>query len=180
MNKPNQTSKNNSTTFSSRIHNDIFTILEKEASSKNISVNSVLNNVLGKYASLDRHADALELISLTKRAVTSIFQNMDDKEIERIAADAGGVVHKELLFLKFNELTFDNLMQIIIINATRYGSVKYNPENSKHHICIHHGVCEEFSNFLSIIHEMMASSLSIKISITNSDQNTLCMEISEP
>lgn len=180
MNKKNQISKKGSVTFSSRIHNDIFSILEKEASSKNISINSLVNNILGKYASLDRHADDLGLISLTKRAVTSIFHGMDDQEIKRIATEVGGVVHKELVFLKFNELTFENLIQVLVINATRYGSVKYNFEKSKHSICIHHGVCEEFSRFLTLIHEMMASYLSVKVSIKNSDQNTLCMEIEEP
>jgi len=48
------------------------------------------------------------------------------------------------------------------------------------HVCIHHGICTEFSTFLSLIHENMAQHLSVKISITNTDQNTICMEIHEP
>ena len=180
MSKKNQISKNNSVTFSSRIHKDIFTILENEAVLKNISINSLVNNVLGKYTSLDRHADDIELISLTKRAVTSIFNDMDEKNIKKIATECGGVVHKELVFLKFDELTFDNLIHVLVVNAIRYGSVKHTFENSVHNICIHHGVCYEFSKFLSLIHEMMADYLSVKIIIKNSDQNTLCMEMQEP
>ncbi len=180
MRKKNQESKNNTVTFSSRIHKDIFTILEKEALSKNISINSLINTILGKYVSLDRHANDIELISLTKRTVTSIFNGMDDKSVKQLATEVGGIVHRELVFLKFNELTFNNLMHVLVVNATRYGSVKHNSENSKHNICIHHGVCVEFSRFLSQVHEMMAHYFSVKITIKNSDQNTLCMEIEEP
>lgn len=170
----------NTVTFSSRLYSDIFTVLEKEALSKNISINSLINNILGKYVSLERHAKDLELISLTKRAVRQIFVNMDDETIEQLAIKVGGVVHKELVFLKFDELTFDNLMHVLVINATRYGSVQYNFENSKHHIRIHHGVCSEFSNFLALVHEITASQLSIKLVVTNTDQNTICMYITEP
>jgi hypothetical protein len=172
--------KNGTTTFSSRIYTEIFSVLEKEASSKNISINSLVNNILGKYVSLERHANDIELITLTKRAVTSIFEGMNEKSIHKLATECGGVVHRELVFLKFDQMTFDNLMQVIVINATRYGTVKHNSENSIHNICIHHGACIEFSTFLSLIHEIMAQHLSIKISITNKDENTVCMEITEP
>lgn len=97
-----------------------------------------------------------------------------------MAKDVGGIVHRELVFLKFDELNFDNLMHVLIINASRFGSVKHSTENSTQKICIHHGVNKEFSKFLAIVHEVMANSLSVKISITNVDQNTICMDIKEP
>ncbi len=178
--KNNRESKINAVNFSSRLNNEIFTVLEKEALSKNISLNSLINNILGRYVSLDRHAKDIELIPLTKRVIRKLFSEMDDKEIKQVACEVGGVVHRELVFLKFGELTFENLMNVIIINASRYGTVKYNSENLKHSICVHHGVCFEFSRFLAMVHETMANSFSIKISITNTDQNTVCMDIVEP
>ena len=175
-----KSNEHSTVTFSSRLQSDVFSVLEKEALTNNISMNSLINNILGRYASLERHAKDIELISLTKRAVRQIFSEMDEKSIENLASEVGGVVHKELVFLKFNELTFDNLMHVLVINATRYGSVKYSFEKSKHNICIHHGVNSEFSRFLALIHEITASQLSIKMRITNTDQNTVCFEISEP
>jgi len=173
-------SKNNTVNFSSRLNKDFYKILENEAISNHISVNSLINNIIGKYVSLDRHAKEIELISLTKRTVTNIFQDMSEVKIKQLANDVGGIVHRELVFLKFNEMTFDHLMSVLIINATRYGSVKHDFENLKHSICIHHGSCREFSKFLALVHENMALHLSIKISITNIDQNTVCMELCEP
>ena len=173
-------SNGKSMNFSCRLAKDTFSILEKEAESKNVSVNSLINSVLGRYVALDRHAKDIELISLTKRAVRKIFSEMDDRTIKEISEEVGGVVHRELVFLKFDKLTFDNLMQVLVINASRYGSVKYTNENHIHKICIHHGTCVEFSKFIALIHEIMGSHLSVKTKITNSDQSTLCMEISEP
>jgi hypothetical protein len=178
--KNNDHSNNGTVNFSSRLNKDIFTVLEGEALSKNISVNSLVNNILGKYVALDRHAQDIELISLTKRAVTNIFNEMDENKITQLSLEVGGVVHRELVFLKFNEMTFDNLMYVLVINASRYGSVKHTSKDSKHNICIHHGTCMEFSNFLSKTHEIMADHLSIRMSSTNIDQNTICMEFNEP
>lgn len=172
--------KNGTVTFSSRLYTDIFNILEKEALEKNISINSLINNILGKYTSLDRHARELELISLTKRAIIGIFNELDGDTITRLSKSVGGIVHKELVFLKFDEMSFDNLIDVLKINATRYGTVKYNYKNSKHSICIHHGACVGFSKFLSQIHENMALQLSVKLITKNIDQNTICMEIHEP
>ena len=173
-------SKNATVNFSSRLNKEVFSVLEDEALDKNISVNSLINNILGKYVSLDRHAKDIELISLTKRSVTRIFSEMDENNITQLAEEVGGVVHRELVFLKFNEMTFDNLIYVLVVNATRYGSVKHTSTDSKHSICIHHGTCLEFSKFLSLVHCQMAQHLSIKISITNTDQNTVCMELFEP
>ena len=173
-------SNKKSANFSCRLDKSTYSILEEEAKLKNVSLNSLINNVLGHYAALDRHAKDIELISLTKRAVKKIFSEMDDKTLKEIANEVGGVVHRELVFLKFDKLTFDNLMQVLVINASRYGSVKYTDENRLHKICIHHGACVEFSKFIALVHEKMGRYLSVKIKVTNSDQNTLCMEITEP
>jgi predicted DNA-binding ribbon-helix-helix protein len=178
--KNNNNSNNGTVNFSSRLNKDFFSVLEKEALSKNISINSLVNNILGKYVSLDRHAQDIELISLTKRAVTNIFNGMEENKITQLSLEVGGVVHRELVFLKFDEMTFDNLMYVLVINASRYGSVKHTSKDSKHNICIHHGTCMEFSNFLSKTHEIMADHLSIRMSSTNIDQNTICMEFYEP
>ncbi len=72
MSKQNENAKG-TVTFSSRLYSDIFAVLEKEALSKNISINSLINSVLGRYVSLERHSKDIELIPLTKREVKQIF-----------------------------------------------------------------------------------------------------------
>ena len=59
--KTNSDSKNNTVNFYSRLSKEIFTVLEDEALSKNISVNSLVNNILGKYVDQAAHILGIEV-----------------------------------------------------------------------------------------------------------------------
>jgi hypothetical protein len=71
-------------------------------------------------------------------------------------------------------------MQILEINALRFGAVKHTRENGVHVLNIHHGINESFSHFLASAHQRMAEDLSLKMTLTNSDNNMICMHIEEP
>lgn len=166
--------------FSCRLGAETFSILENEAKSNGISLNSLINSVLNKYVSLERHSKDIKLISLTQRAIKKIFENMDEKDIKELSVEVGGVVHREIVFLKYGQMTFDNLMKVIEINSSRFGTISHTIDEHSHKFCIHHDAGINFSKFISLIHEIMASKLSLKYMITNCDQNTVCLEISEP
>ncbi len=166
--------------FSCRIPTDTFLILEKESKSKSISINSLINSILNNYVSLERHSKDILLISLTQRTVKKIFEFMDEKNIDKLSNEVGGIVQRELALLKFGELTFENLLKSIDINASRYGSVVSSYVDPYHRLCIHHNLGINFSKFLAFTHEVMAQKLSLVLRITNCDDNIICMEIKEP
>jgi len=166
--------------FSCRISNDTFLVLENDSKSENISINSLINNILNNYVSLERHSKDILLITLTQRTVKKIFESMDEKTIHKLSNEVGGVVQRELTLLKFGELTFDNLIKSIEINASRYGSVVYSYKNPFHKFCIHHNLGINFSKFLAFNHEIMAQKLFLQLKITNCDENIICMSIKEP
>ena len=120
----------------------------------------------------DRHIRIKEVISTTGRCRSSIY--------EKIAKDLGGTVPKELLFLTYEKMNFENMMQILEINALRFGVVKHTEHDGAHSLNIHHGISKEFSHFLGSAHKHMADDLSLKLTITNSDKNMLCFEIEDP
>jgi len=169
-----------SVNFSCRLGAETFSILENEAKTNGLSLNSLINSVLNKYVSLERHSKDIKLISLTQRAIKKIFDNMDEKDIKELSVEVGGIVHRELVFLKYGQMTFDNLMNVIEINSSRFGSINHTIDENLHKFCIHHDAGINFSKFISLIHEIMSSKLSLKCKITNCDQNTVCLEISEP
>lgn len=172
--------KKKSINLSCRLNTEIYSIIEQEANSKGISMNSLINSVLNKYVSLERHSKDIGLISLTQRAIKKIFDEMNDHSIKDLSDEVGGIVHRELVFLKFGQMTFDNLMKIVEINSSRYGSVHHTIDSDSHKFCIHHNAGINFSKFIILIHENMANKLSLKIKIINCDQNIICMEIDEP
>ena len=71
-------------------------------------------------------------------------------------------------------------MQILEINALRFGVVKHTNANGTHILNIRHGISENFSHFLACAHQKMADDLSLKMNVTNSDKNMVCMNIEEP
>ncbi len=132
-----------------------------------------------KFTNWEIHSSDIELVSLSKEARERIFNALDDQTIQKVAKKIGGDVIRELVFLAHNEMTFDNLIQAILLNSTRFGTVKHEIIGSKHIINIHHGICLNFSKFLFNTHLALANNLSLKLHITNIDKNMICMEISE-
>ena len=125
------------------------------------------------------HSSDFRLVPISKESLEKIFDKLDDQTIQQIAKNIGGTVTRELVFLTFGEMNFQNLIHAILLNASRFGTVKHETYDSKHIINIHHGICLNFSKFLFNTHTSLANDLSIKLHITNIDKNMICMEIRE-
>ncbi len=166
--------------LSCRIDKMVYDQLVEDAAKKGISINSLMNSIAKHHITWKRYADEIGFVPITKRMLGKIFKHLDKESIEKIAKDLGGTVPKELLFLTFNKMNFENLMQILEINALRFGVVKHSEIDGKHSLNIHHGISENFSHFLGCAHLRMAEDLSLKMKITNSDRNMICMTIEKP
>ncbi len=171
--------KNHTINLSCRIDKDVYEVLSKNANEKGISLNSLVNSMAKKFINWEIHSSDIQLIPLSKEALEKIFNELDDQAIQQVAKKIGGDVIREIVFLSFNEMNFENLVKAILLNSTRFGTVKHEVINSKHIINIHHGICLNFSKFLFNTHLALANDLSLKLHITNIDKNMICMEISE-
>ncbi len=175
--------KNNnkkSVNFSCRIDKEMYHSIVNDAESKGISTNSLINSIIKRHLLWDRFAEEMGLIPLTKRTLKKIFRTMDEKTIKKIAQEVGGTVPQELIYLSYDKFDFDNLMRMIEISDSRFGTVKYNIDNSIHSINILHGVSENFSKFLAETHQALADNLSLRFSVEHIDNNMVCMEFEKP
>ena len=171
---------NKSVNLSCRLEKTIYDELVADAKKKGISLNSMMSSIAKHHVTWKRYADEIGFVPITKRMIGKIFKYLDDASIEKIANDLGGTVPRELLFMTYDKMDFENFMQILEINALRFGVVKHTHENGIHTINIRHGISENFSHFLACAHQKMADDLSIKINVTNSDKNMVCMDIENP
>ncbi len=171
--------RNQTVNLSCRIEKNVYEVLNKEAKEKGISLNSLVNSMAKKFINWEIHSLDIKLVPLSKETIEKIFNTLDEQTIQQIAKNVGGNVIRELVFLSFNEMNFENLIQAISLNATRFGTVKHKIIGSKHIINIHHGICLNFSKFLFNTHLALANDLSLKLHITNIDKNMICMEIQE-
>jgi len=132
-----------------------------------------------KFVAWDIHSSNIHLVPLSKEVLGKIFDKLDDQTLQQIAKNFGGFVTKELVFLSLDEMNFNNLIQTIKLSASRFGTVKHKTVDSKHIICIHHGISINFSKFLSYTHLALANELSFKLNIININRNMISMEIEE-
>jgi len=58
--------------------------------------------------------------------------------------------------------------------------VNHTETDGKHSLNIHHGISKNFSHFLASAHKTLADDLSLKLKVTNTDKNMICIEIMEP
>ncbi|MGI0057135.1 MAG: hypothetical protein ACREAK_07145 [Nitrosarchaeum sp.] len=171
--------KTKSVNLSCRIEKTIYDELLADAQKKGISLNSLMSSIARHHITWKRHADEIGFVPLTKRMVGKIFKNLDEKTIEKLAHDLGGTVPKELMFLTHDKMDFEYFMQILEINALRFGAVKHSKENNIHNLNIHHGINEKFSQFLVYDHQKMANDLSLKLTVINTDKNMVCLSFQE-
>ena len=171
---------NKTASLSCRLDKNTYDQLVTDAAEKGISLNSLVNNITRNHITWERYADAIGFVPVTKRMLDKVFKQLDQKSIEKIAKDVGVPVIKELLFLTYGKMNFENLIQILEINASRFGVVNHvQSDDGVHTLNIHHGVSKNFSYYLACAHSYMADDLSIKLTITNIDKNMLCLEIED-
>jgi hypothetical protein len=177
-----ESEKNNrkSTVFSSRLENNVYDKLTKTAESKGVTANFLLNNILKQHLIRDQFFDDMNMIAITKRTLKKIFRTMDDEEIEKIAVEVGGTVPQELIYLSYNQFDFENLMKMVEVSNSRFGTVKYTVNDSKHNINILHGICRNFSKFIAETHQTMAKNLSIPFNVQHLDDHMVCIEFEKP
>jgi len=171
--------KNHTVNLSCRIDKHVYDTLLEAAHQKGISLNSLVNSMAKNFVNWEIHSSDFRLVPISKETLEKIFDKLDDQTIQQIAKNIGGTVTRELVYLTFGEMNFKNLIQAILLNASRFGTVKHEIVDSKHIINIHHGICLNFSKFLFNTHTVLANDLSIKLHITNIDKNMICMEIRE-
>ena len=166
-----------SITISCRFDKEVYDALSEDAKNKGLSLNSLIHSMLKKQIGWQRFSDDLGFVPLTKRTLRDIFGSLSEDKIEEISKNVGGIVPKELFFLQYDEVDFENMMKVLEANASRFGTVKHFVNESKHQFNIYHRINKNFSLFLVKTHQSLMDDLSLKLTVKNSDENTVSLEI---
>lgn len=175
----NNTSKNESVNLACRFDKSTYEMLAAEAKKKGISLNSLMNSISKKYLSWDRNANEIGFVPLSKKTVKEIFDSLDVQTITRIAQSVGHTIPRELIFLNYGKITFENIIKVLENSGIPFGTVRHDIIGSKHNMSFHHNISKNFSIYLSELIKEMAIDLSFKVNIHNIDSSLVCMEIKE-
>jgi hypothetical protein len=132
----------------------------REAASREISVNVLVNMVLRRFIEFDRYQQHLGLLPIPKQLVMDMINYRDDVEIKLLAQEAFRILKDAVIFTQKREdleaflLVLQEYMKIagIVSDHTINGS--------KHTFAIQHGMGLKWSEFtkelLTIIFEKLA------------------------
>ena len=124
--------------------------LQKEASERGTTVNSLADSILSGYFDWDKKAREFGFVSLHRSFFTSLIEELDDKTLARIGREVMANMWKEMADFFFQDSSPDKILEVLSMRS------KINPdklrtritkENGTYTIVCHH----DFGPKLSII-----------------------------
>nr|MDO8133294.1 hypothetical protein [Candidatus Njordarchaeum guaymaensis] len=81
-----------------RLTRELDNILQQEAQARRISVNTLINATLTKYAEWDRHIEKFGFISIAGETFKAFLSEVDDQEVEKIGGELGNNMPRAITF----------------------------------------------------------------------------------
>lgn len=166
-----------------RLTRDLDNLLQKDAKSKRISINSLLTSIIVKYAEWDRYAEKFGLASLTRTDTRSILGAIDDNKLSQIGQDLGKQALKELMMLWFKKIDVESVLEEISLWCKYTGNARYDLETDgrNYTITLNHEIGEKWSNLIGhLISEGIKTELGIPNVMLNFTNNLIIIKFFVP
>jgi hypothetical protein len=149
-----------------RVNPNYDKILTEEAEKLGLSVSALLNQIIRQYVLITRFSESTPSITLSYKAFAPLLEAIQDKEIEKIAEEAGSTLPEEALLQRGKELDFDSVNWFIEVVYGQYGNwftATQNMMDGQERIHLSHQLNQKWSKFLSkYMASMFSSTLDIK------------------
>jgi hypothetical protein len=134
-----------------RVEEELDALLQKDAKSKGISVNSLLSIILTKYAEWDRYVEKFSVITMKKESFKTLLSAIDDDRVTDISQELGDKVPSQFVFFWFKKNTLENYLKYISLICKHGGFAQYEieEEGREYTITLIHELGEKWSNFLA-------------------------------
>ncbi len=101
MSGDSSTSRHATVTMTFRIDESIMDVLRSESEKREVSLNTMVNQILRRYTEWDMYEPKVGMIPIARPLVSALFESLDEKEIIEIACKVGkNAVHDIALFMK--------------------------------------------------------------------------------
>ncbi|MGN6631585.1 MAG: hypothetical protein ACTHKP_05030 [Nitrososphaeraceae archaeon] len=143
-------SRKSATLRTIRLTRDLDNLLQKDAKSKRISINSLLTSIIVKYAEWDRYAEKFDLVSLSRADSRLTLEAIEDNKLSQIGNDLGKRAFKEFLMLWFKKTDVEKVLEGISLWCKYAGIAEYDFEadGRNYTITLHHDIGEKWSNLI--------------------------------
>jgi len=134
-----------------RVEEELDSLLQKDAKSKGLSVNSLLSIILRKYAEWDRYTEKFSVITMKKESFKTMISAIEDDKITNISQELGDKVPSQFILFWFKKNTLENYLKYISLLCKHggFGQFEIEQEGSEYTITLIHELGEKWSNFLA-------------------------------
>lgn len=168
---PNFGESKKTTTMTFRLDENILRVLRSESDRNQITLNSLVNQLLKRYVEWDMFEPKVGLIPIAKPIVVTLFSKMSKEDISSMAKDIGkDVVHDIALFMK-NKMDLDSFLSWF---ETRMESTltetNHTIQDGCHVYVLKHELGENWSLYHKIVIELIFNEIfnkAVNVTITS-------------
>lgn len=143
-------------TMTFRIDENVLKILRNESDRNQITLNSLVNQLLKRYVEWDMFEPKVGMIPIAKPIVIQLFDKMTKEDIENMAREIGkDVVHDIALFMK-NRMDLDSFLSWFETRMTSsLTETNHTIQDGYHVYVLKHELGENWSLYHKIVIELM-------------------------
>ena len=146
--------------------------IREEALQKDISVNTLLNQIIKQHVQWHSHAGAAGFVTVRKQLIMKLINRLDEVEISNIAKEISTEC-KDFVLLLRNEYQLESVLDVIQtwISVSTYKYKSEMRESTQLHI-IQHEMGKKWSFYLAELFRYIFEELKVKVDF-DTTENTL-------
>src|SRR2546425_3716980 len=135
-------------TVSFRIDSSLRANLEAEAVKNRTSLNTLVSQILSRYADWWRYAGRLGLIPVSKDLLRDVFKSLDKPELEDLGRRFAETSGREHVLYLYQQVSLGTILQFLDLWSSHFDAYEHRYDGKMHFYTIHHDVNLNFSIFV--------------------------------
>ena len=135
-------------TVSFRIDSSLRANLEDEAKKNRTSLNTLVSQILSRYADWWRYAGRLGLIPVSKDLLRDVFKSLDKPELEDLGKRFAETSGREHVLYLFQQVSLGTILQFLDLWSSHFDAYEHRYDGKMHFYTVHHDVNLNFSIFV--------------------------------
>jgi Arc-like DNA binding domain len=131
--------------ISFRLEEEMLDQLRELAREKNISLNSLVSQVLEHYIQVGVYDRTFGFFSISQDVLQLLLAKQTDEEIDKIVAVAGAKIHKQIIMYLYGKVNKDTIIEYLDTFGNRFETFRHFKDGTKHTMTIYHGINYQFS-----------------------------------
>ena len=161
-------------TRSFRIYESAFSALEEEARKRNVSLNTLVNQLFLSFANFDRYFQKFGMLKISKVAYRRTLKGVPDQEIVEAATEVAQNSARVILFTRYGTLSLAGVLEYLKSLADYAYWFEYNEVVSserKRVVTLTHSLGKKFSLFMTAYSKSLFEQINMNPKLTSTEDS---------